>query len=254
MGVAETVEEMLVALCAVGYADHVVEARLHECQRVHHALGDDDAVLSDAGIDVPGNQFTAVLHGKLLVGGLVLDVEDALSLSEGEGQTVALGAADIVFRRADACPACRLGCDAAPHQVVDGRGREVGEVGGHRQPPLLLLHRLTAVEILYLRADDESEAAVVALAEARAQVDPDTRFLAMATVLGTVGTGASHNVARTAVVGRFLFDIEFVEGYDVVARRCLFPVFDGREVTVVWHSPVFLFVRVPPVSRRRSSS
>ena len=74
VGVAEAVEGAQFSVCPVAHRDHVVVAQLHQCQRVHHTLGDDDALLSDARIHIPGDDLAVVLHGELLTGGLILDV------------------------------------------------------------------------------------------------------------------------------------------------------------------------------------
>ena len=179
VGVAEAVERAQLRVGAVAHRYHVVVAQFHECQRVHHALGDDDALLSDAGVDVPGDDLAVGLHGKQLVGGLILDVHHLRALAEGEGQAVALHASDDVACRTDTCLLRRLRLDAPLRQVVDGHGVERFQMGGARQFPVLFPHWLVLAEGFHLRADDEVEAAVVALAQPRGHVEPDTWFVLM---------------------------------------------------------------------------
>ena len=120
VGVAEPVERTHLCICTVAHRYHVVVAQLHQCQRIHHTLGNDDALLSDTRVHIPWDDLAFGLHRKLLVGGLILDVHHLRTLAEGEGQTVSLHASDDMTCRTDTRLHCRLRLDSTFHQVVDG--------------------------------------------------------------------------------------------------------------------------------------
>ena len=186
------------------------------------------------------------LHGKQLVGGLILDVHHLRALAEGEGQAVALHASDDVACRTDTCLLRRLRLDATLRQVVDGHGIERFQMGGARQFPVLFPHWLVLAEGFHLRADDEVEAAVVALAQPRGHVEPDTWFVLMRPFarVGTVGTGAAHDGGGAVLVGPAVLDVQPVYGHDVVARGSQLPLLLGYEVISVCHDLGCFVVRL----------
>ena len=120
MTITESVEGSHIALGTVRYRYHVVETALHQCQRIHHALGDDQTVLPDGGIDVPGYQFTVGLNGKVLAGSLILDVDHLSALAIGESQTRAVDAVDGTGGRTHTSLRGRLRLYLPLQQIVDG--------------------------------------------------------------------------------------------------------------------------------------
>ena len=255
MRVAETVERAQIGIGTVRHRYHVFVAQFHECQRVHHSLGNDNTLLTDTGVDIPGYHFAFGLHGKVLVGGLILYVHHSLSLAKSKSQTVALRAAHVVVGRAHAC---FLGCFwlyLSLQQVVDGHCVEGRQVGGRWLAPVVFLYGLVVAVLLHLAADDEVEPAVVALSEAGVQIEPDARFVFVDTfaVGRAVWTGAARNGAVAVLVALLMLDVQLVHRYDVITCRCLLPLVLGFKVLCL-HGLECVDALVLLMSRRPSSS
>ena len=214
------VEHTEVSACTIGYRYHILVTALHQCQRIHHTLGNYQGVGTQSSRNVPGQHLAVGLKLELLVQTLVLAVLNLALLDKLESQKqhfLPLGSLLLTLSCAISHVGIvgRFGRYAARFQIAHDGHRIIAHTDFRRiylmvihpfariQPaPLLTILTACLLQLVVLILSDEYGIARPreAMTEARFEIDTRIATTFMPILMPTHGTAKAHVIAIGAGV------------------------------------------------------